>query len=370
MSWEVWDFLECKNIFYITLIFEINLSFFHKRFLDFDEIYMKKIILVILILILAGTGYWFYKEQQYESLLKLSVNPSSKKRVSFVIEKNESLQNITKNLFESDLIRDQKVFLRYTKEQGADRSILPGKYLLRSSFTIPEITDILSGKKRSELSITIPEGFTIKKIDQLLVEKELIQAGEFLNCAKTCRFPYDFIPENKNLEGYLFPSTYYVHPETFDVLEFMNQLLGTFDQQIAPLQKNAIKRSLQDIIIMASLIEREAISNEERPVIAGILWKRLDNNWYLGVDATTRYYKDDWVGDLTSKDFEEDNAYNTRKNLGLPPTPIANPGLASLKAAFMPEESEYWYYLHDSESKIHYGKTLEEHNLNRAKYIF
>ena len=174
------------------------------------------------------------------------------------------------------------------------------------------------------------------------------------------------------LEGYLFPDTYYVDPNEFVAKFFLERMLGTFrDRVMNGLNDDLVlsKRSLGDIIIMASLIEREAANDIERPVIAGILWKRFDAKQGLAVDATIRYVLGKETEPLTKKDLEIDSRYNTRKYAGLPPGPIASPGLASIRAALHPEESLYWYYLHGSGGLIHYAETNDAHNVNKAKYL-
>ena len=120
---------------------------------------------------------------------------------------------------------------------------------------------------------------------------------------------------------------------------------------------------------MASLIERETRTAEERPIISGILWKRFDAERGLDVDATVRFVLGKATGALTKEDLEVDSAYNTRRRRGLPPGPIANPGLASLEAALHPEDSTYWYYLHGKKGEIHYSETNDEHNEKKEKYL-
>jgi UPF0755 protein len=123
---------------------------------------------------------------------------------------------------------------------------------------------------------------------------------------------------------------------------------------------------------MASIIERETKTNEERPVVAGILWKRLENDWPLQVDATLQYAianSETWWPILTKEDLEINSSYNSYKFTVLPPTPIASPGLSSIKASANPQDSDYWFYIHDPEAQIHYAETIEEHNNNIRKYL-
>ncbi|MEJ2347990.1 MAG: endolytic transglycosylase MltG, partial [Patescibacteria group bacterium] len=137
--------------------------------------------------------------------------------------------------------------------------------------------------------------------------------------------------------------------------------------------------NLNQIITLASLLERETITNEERPVVAGILWKRVEAGWPLQVDAAVQYaiatadcqgkIECEWWPILTKEDLAINSSYNTYKYPGLPPAPIASPGLSSIKAAIFPEDSPYWFYLHDADGEIHYAETLEEHNANVSRYL-
>ncbi len=336
---------------------------------------MKKSLLfagIIVILVVAGVGtYWYRSEAQYKEMLSQSVSDESEP-VSFVIKKGESAKQIAERLVTNRVVVADWVFLRYIKEKNADQALKSGSFVLNRNDTIPALVDVLTGKTVRQVSVRIPEGYTVKKIDALLKELELVEGNEFLDCLKNCPFDYDFLPqgEDRNLEGYLFPSTYFVDPVTFTPQSFIDRLLSTFQQRFSPMKADIKNRSVADIVNMASLIERETVSAEERSIVSGILWKRLDNRWYLGVDATLHYYKDDWYNPLTYQDLkDQNNPYNTRLKHGLPPTPIANPGLESLKASVYPEESPYWYYLHDAERQIHYAKDLQEHERNKVKYL-
>jgi len=151
----------------------------------------------------------------------------------------------------------------------------------------------------------------------------------------------------------------------------VKKMTDTFDSKVKDLENNS-GFSFDQAIILASLIERETKTDEERPVVAGILIKRLNSGWPLQIDASVQYAvgsEKEWWPVLTLDDLSVKSGYNTYMNQGLPPTPIASPGLSSIKAAFNPEESDYWYYIHDTKGQIHYAKTLEEHNANIAKYL-
>ncbi len=233
--------------------------------------------------------------------------------------------------------------------------------------TYRDLTDTLSVGRSTEVRITIPEGATIADIDAILTRQGLIEGGEFRRCTVNCDFdlPYD------SLEGFLYPSTYYENPDKFTVRDFITRLHNTLKTQIKPLQDeiDQSERTFEQIMIVASMVEREANLIEEMPIIAEIIWKRLDESIILGIDATTRYDLGDWKRPLTTADFQVDSPYNTRNRLGLPPTAISNPSLDAITAAVRPATTDYYYYLHDPRGQIHYGQTLADHQANKRKYL-
>ena len=180
----------------------------------------------------------------------------------------------------------------------------------------------------------------------------------------------------------VFPDTY-IFPKTASAAAIVAKLNSTFNSRVDSQMDADIEASdysLIQILTMASIVEREAITDAERPVVAGIFYKRLEAGWPVQADATLQYVianskcqnpnvKCDWWMIPEVADRSLTSPFNTYRNTGLPPAPIANPGLSSIKAAIYPEESDYWYYLHDAKGKIYYGRTLEEHNENIRKYI-
>ncbi|HAI98651.1 TPA: endolytic transglycosylase MltG [Candidatus Peribacteria bacterium] len=333
---------------------------------------MKKILLIAILVIAAGFGWYSFSLRPVDS--------ASQDRRTVKIEQGTAVKQIAALLEEKGVIRSSLAFTLAVRFGGAQSSLQAGKFVLRPSQSVTEIIDLLQSGKAEELIITIPEGFTVKDIDALLTEKGVIASGALLRCAQTCDFStFTFLPEGEGLadrggrlEGYLFPDTYYVSVADFVPKFFLERLLTTFDRKVVQtLAANfdESERSLSDIIVMASLIEKESRNDDERPVIAGILWKRFDADLGLGVDATVRYILEKPTGTLTAGDLNVASDYNTRKFKGLPPGPIASPSILSIRAALRPEESKYWYYLHGSDGQIHYAVTNEEQNLNRYLYI-
>ena len=328
--------------------------------------------LFILILLVAG-GYVLYDNAQYQHFLSTPASQDASLAKRITIPSGASVSQVSLILTNEGIISDAATFSRYVRSQGWETAIQAGDYVLKPSTLIPNIASRLAGKTTSTARVTIPEGYTVRQINALLQEKGLVKGDEFLDCLRSCPLPPALLSSlpNRNLEGFLFPETYLVDPDAFDVTAFVRDLVDQTFDVLSPYRAkiSSKNRSLYETVIMASMVEKETITDEERPIVAGILWKRLDAGWFLGVDATTRYANDDWENPITADQLAEDNPYNTRKKKGLPPTPICNPGEKSIAAAVSPQDSPYWYYLHDKQGKVHYARTQEEHDLNRERYL-
>jgi len=337
----------------------------------------KLFVFALGIAIIAGVGAMLYYKNAYEHYLVTPVDPDSSARISFTIDQGETGQSIAENLAEMDLISSEWAFYKYIKDSEIAPKLEAGKFVLKKSYTIPEIAEFLTNARKDEVIVTIREGLTVKQVDAYLAEKNLLPAGSFIECAKNCTpnsnsSSFHSKPDDQNYEGYLFPDTYFVDPETLTPQALFNRMLTNFENKLDSTLRSEIAktgRSIHQMITMASLIEKESRNNEEKPIIAGILWKRLDEGMVLGVDATVRYALDKWTEPLTITDLETDSPYNTRKRGGLPPGPISNFSYESLKAAIMPVDSEYYYYLHGNDGVIRYARTNEEHNENKRNYL-
>ena len=322
--------------------------------------------------IVALTGAVLVLGCIYFSFTLSPVDATDDSSTNVTIPSGSSFSQVTGILRELRLIRSGTAFSIRARFTGQDRLIRAGTYALQPSMSVSDILSVLTGGAPGEVSITIPEGFTVADIDRLLASKGLTDTGAILACSKTCQF--DDMPflatatngPNGRLEGYLFPDTYFVGAP-LEPREFLGRMLVTFQKKV--LNTVTFNTELHDQIVMASLSEKEAANDTERPVISGILWKRYFEGMTLGVDASVRYVLDKPTATLTKTDLEVDSPYNLRTHQGLPPGPIANPGLASIKAALHPETTPYFYYLHGTDGMIHYAETNDEHNANKAKYL-
>ena len=284
---------------------------------------MKK-LLISLLFLLASFLVGFIVI--YNQTKPISKNASSK---YFLILKGTSASQVANNLKETGLVRSPFLFKAYTQFSGVAKKIQAGQYKLDSNYSLFKIVSEIN-KGPIEVWVTIPEGLTNKETVEKFVSS--------LNPHNPIFFKDEFLSLSKNKQGYLFPETY-LFPYDATPSMIVSKMFATFDQKVREITLSQLT--------MASLVEEETKTDLERPIVAGILYKRLKAGWPLQVDVAAETYK----------------------KLGLPVNPIANPGLISIKASLNPEESVYWYYIHDPQGNIHYAKTLEEHNLNITKYL-
>jgi UPF0755 protein len=272
---------------------------------------------------------------------------------------------VAKGLAPSELA--WKMFLR-----SHDLSCLKaGKFHVKKTMTLNELATALCGVPLADdVPFTVVEGWRIRDIDAALASAGCIDPGEYEKLATTKAVDLPFDVPSTTLEGYLYPETYMVTPGKFDAKSFIERQLATFDARFRSQHADFGTRGLGSIVIMASMLEREEPDPENRKVVAGILWKRIDHGWKLGVDATSRYELAEWNDRTAFLQHlrDPDDPYNTRLRDGLPPTAIGNPSVTSLEAAMNPTDSEWWYYLHDPEHHFHGAKDAAGHDANRAKY--
>lgn len=276
------------------------------------------------------------------------------------VSQGASLSSVAADLKASGVIRSELVFRALVVALGAERSVHAGDYLFKEPKDIFAIAHALStGAFGLEPErITIPEGATTRSMANILGNRLL-------------RFdPEAFLEKAQPLEGYLFPDTYFFLPNATEdtVIDTMRQ---NFDIQLEPLMPTIASstRSLEDLIIMASIIEKEAHIMSDRKMISGVLWNRIARGMPLQVDVTFLYTLGKHTFLLTKADLASDSPYNTYKNKGLPPTPINSPSLDSIKAALQPTKNNYLFYLADSSGTTHYSRTYEQHLEYKRLYI-
>lgn len=319
---------------------------------------MRKLsIVVVFVVILAGGFFIYYKEGT------LPVNSKNKTTKIFVIRKGERVTAIAKNLEKEGLIRNKVVFYIIVKRLKIDNKLQAGDFRLSPSMDAYTIATSLT-RGTLDVWVTIVEGLRREEIAQIFSKALDLPESEFLKRAQ---------------EGYLFPDTYLI-PKDATIETVIKILTDNFNRKYTQELKNkTLQKGLTDqqVIALASFVEREARLDADRRLVASILYKRFKNDWPLQVDATIQYAlgyqpleRSWWKKNLTADDLKIESPYNTYKNTGLPPTAIGNSGLAAIKAVIEADESTpFWYYLSDKEGKMHYATTIEEHNENVAKYL-
>jgi len=336
---------------------------------------MKKILILIITLLLL-----IFAILAITFVFKITSTPKFTDEKEFIVQPGETLKQITKNLKNQNLINSKFYFELYLYLKGERSEVQAGTYNISASNIITLAKKLTRGDADNEIEIKIIEGWNLKEIAQKLVDQKLIKnQNEFLNLTLLNNYKnnYNFLssaPNNTSLtlEGFIFPDTYRVYKNsTLD--EIILKTLNNFDEKLTSSFRTEItaqNKNLYEIITIASIIEMEVPHEEDRKIVSGILWKRLENNMPLQVDSTLKYV----IGKkgsnaLTYAELKTDSPYNTYKYKGLPPTPICNPGSSAIRSAIYPKNSDYWFYLSDKEGNTIFSKTGDEHETNVEKYL-
>lgn len=329
-------------------------------------------------LLLLFVAYFFYGLQPVhatEPTIDVS-NVRGEQVVEFTISKNESFRSIAARLSQESLIRSIIVFKWYSLLTGRAQKFQPGLYTLSPSMSVPDIAKMLTSRGNNIVTVTIPEGMTVRDINTLLITTGVLTGND----RSLIAFDGESFDESRSylqglatVEGFLFPDTYHFEigstPEV--VLE---TFFDNFEKKAWPLIQE--EDDWYKTLILASLLEREVPDFEDRQLVAGVLLKRIQIGMPLQVDATVSYARCEGLlrgcahSIVTKADLAFQSSYNTYLAGGWPPSPIANPGIAALQAALTPKASPYLYYLSTKETKeTLFSKTLNEHNDKRAKYL-
>ncbi|MFA5879997.1 MAG: endolytic transglycosylase MltG [Candidatus Margulisiibacteriota bacterium] len=291
-----------------------------------------------------------------------------------VIAQGCSSEKIAELLKEKKIIRSKLIFLIYVKAFGIEKNLQSGSYILSPSYSLRHMCRVLEGKSGSMLlvRITIPEGYKLTKIADLFEQTGLLSKQEFLDFANNkakseFKDKYDFLklaPSN-NIEGFLFPDTYLFAKCNASAKHVFDLFFKQFKKKMIPVWQDSPKRQNLDFyqtLILASIIERESYLKEEMPLISSVFCNRLKNGYRLASCVTVFYALGDIDRNyLTYNDLKVDSKYNTYKYAGLPPTPIASPGIDAFKAAMNPEKSDYYYFVAKGNGSHHFSNSFKEH---------
>jgi UPF0755 protein len=334
------------------------------------------ILVLVFLLIIPLVSFVYYKA----GVLRPS---QTEKEIAFEIKKGDSVFDVAENLYAKDAINSKFLFILYIFINRVDKNIQAGVYTIKAGSTVVSITEQFMHGTNDVKAIFL-EGW---RVEEFAREAERLLSDIDYN---------KFIAAAKPYEGYLFPDTYFLKKDV-QIGELVDLLRTTFDKKTSAIltQEDLDKVGLtkEQAVILASIVEREAVKDLDRQLVAGILLKRWKSEVKLDADATVQYaaafekscgaadycsadalVKDEkdidwWPNSLSEEDLNVESLYNTRKNPGFPPTPISSVSISSLEAVMNPKSSDSYYYLHDSDGNTHYAKTLDEHNLNIQKYL-
>lgn len=322
-------------------------------------------VLILLIVLFKGI---LMLTEYYDS------TSEEKKQVTVTIPEGSTLKDMAKALKKADVIDSEFVFKRKVAASGYD-SLQYGEFVLDTGMCVEDVVLILAtqGAQKESFSFVVPEGYSVEQICAKAVENEICTEEEFYQVLDNEEFPYDFIKEipedatyKHKLQGFLFPETYSFDEDT-DAYILIDTMLAEFDKHYQNLKNIPTERSFYDIMTVAALVERESRLDEERPVIAGVIYNRIEEEMPLQIDASVVYACSDGLYDIEEvlyEHLEVDSPYNTYQNPGMPAGPICNPGIESIKGALLPERHDYFYYHTDEEKQdgSHiFTETFEEH---------
>ncbi len=330
---------------------------------------MKKILIVALggiaVFIIGAVGF-------YLNLLNYSKQPAGNNGVEKVLAvvPGEGFQSIVRRLSETGIIQTPLKFSLLARIKGYDKKVKTGEYLFTDGMSPVDILEMLVGGKVILYKVTIPEGYTLRQIATVLAEAGLVTVENFMKAAENTEQVRKEGIEAETFEGYLFPDTYYFSKGT-EAESIVSVMVRRFQAVFGrELKERAAQLgfSVHEIVTLASLIEKETGLAAERPLISSVFHNRLKKKMRLESDPTVIYGIDGFSGKITRKDLNAERPYNTYRIRGLPPGPIASPGLRSLEAALFPADSDYLYFVSRNDKSHQFSKNFNDHNLAVHKY--
>lgn len=314
----------------------------------------KKVLTLIISAIFLASGLFYYFFASSPTDFPLNT--------MYSIEERQTLTFIADGVKKKDIVKSALVLKVLTILFSKRGGVISGDYILNKKENVFEIAErFATGDYRlSSIRVTFPEGLNVYEMAGILSKKE-----ELRNFNKE-----DFIRLAKDKEGYLYPDTYFFLPnvKSAQIIETMEK---NFSKKISIIQKDTrrLGKTLEEILTMASILEKEVPETEDRKIVAGILWKRIKNGIPLQVDAVFPYITQRKDRTITREDLKIDSPYNTYLHKGLPPGPISNPSLDAIVSAMNPVETKYFFYISDKKGITHFAKTLKEHNDNIDIYL-
>ena len=331
---------------------------------------LKKALLLIGILsfLIVCAALAFYIDLKKFAETPAKANPSDKIVVN--VPQGQSLQTTADLLYQKKLIKDAFRLVLIARINAYDTRLKAGEYLLSAAMTPRQILEIMVNGEVKLYKLTIPEGYNIHQIAELVAKTGFGTAADFVRAASDKDLLQELGVAADTLEGYLFQDTYFF-PRNVSINQIIATLVKRFWSIFTPLWKEhgqSIGLTEHQVVTLASIIEKETGAPFERPLISSVFHNRLRKKMRLESDPTVIYGIENFDGNLTRKHLRTHTPYNTYRIKGLPVGPIANPGRASLEAALSPDETDYIFFVSKKNSTHHFSTTLKEHNRAVRKY--
>lgn len=333
------------------------------------------VLLVAVVIVAMSVVGWYVRAVNVPAV---TASEDTIANVQVTIEEGSSVDEIIAQFDALGMIRSPLVFKLYARLNGTAASLKAGVYTLPTVSSTRDIIRHLAsgGSDTDEVTIRIIEGWTSQQIEDHLIEQGL-NAQDFVETVQLTQPQFDAdyfttgLPNNAGAEGYLFPDTYSVYRDSTPE-EIVQKMLTNFEKRVASKENKAFAeqstRSFYELLTVASIVERELQNSRDREIGAGIFLQRLNDAYPLESDATINYITGKSTTRPTASDLEQESPYNTYKQIGLPPTPISNPGLDAIRAALNPTKTDYYFFLHTPSGETIFSETFEEHVANKVKY--
>ncbi len=327
-------------------------------------LFNSAVAIVVAVGVLVGAAALWFRAAVYED----RTLPTG--AVSVVVPDGATFRAVSSTLEAAGVLAHPLAFRILARLRGDETSVQTGRFRFPAHQTSDEILRRLISGTATAVWVTVPEGFTAREIGRRLAARRLVDAAAFDRYAARATLVVD-ATRTRSLEGFLFPSTYLIPAGAAPagIARIMTDQFFSELPENAALQARKLGLTVPQVIAVASLIEREAQSDDERALMAGVYYNRLRAGMPLQVDASIEYIFPKHHTVITRRDLAIDSPYNTYLRAGLPPTPIANPGKASIDAAFAPVPSHYLYYVYKGNGHHAFARTLAEHNANVARYL-
>jgi peptidoglycan lytic transglycosylase G len=330
---------------------------------------MKKTILIICIILISTTAILLGLVWNiFDYAAQTSGKDISEKK--FTVMAGQHFKMIAVQLEEAGIIRDSRRFKLFARFKGYDKRIKAGEYRLSSALSPKQVLEIMVSGKVALYKLTIPEGYNLVQIAGIVSKMGFTDTAVFIRSATDPEIAKSLGVAAISLEGYLFPDTYHF-PKGLPLDEIMGTMVNRFQEIFSTKWQERTRQmgmNRHQVVTLASIIEKETGAAFERPLIASVFHNRLTKDMRLSSDPTVIYGIKNFDGNLTRRHLKTATPYNTYLNKGLPPGPIANPGVASLEAALYPAETDYLYFVSKKDGTHHFSTSLKEHNRAVRKY--